>query len=210
MDSLMIPRSDRKLRVGVIGIGFGQHVHVPAFRADGRCEVAALCASTLERAQRVALRLEIQKAYGDWRRLIDDKEIDAVAISTPPALQATIATAALSVNKHVFCEKPMAASRDAAIAMVAAAEKSGSANMVDFELPEINEWIQAKEILNASTLGRLRHIHVAWYVETYANQHRLLSWKTCTEQGGGTLNSFVSHCFYYLEWLVGPIRKMSG
>lgn len=199
---------EHKVRVGVIGIGFGQQVHVPAFRGNERCEVVGICASTQERARAVASRLEIPKAYGDWRELIGDPEIDAVSISTPAAVQVNIVKAALEERKHVFCEKPLATSCEAARAMLTAANNAGTANMVDFEFPEVEEWMEAKRILTAGTLGHLRHVHVSWYVETYANRLQLRSWKTNTAEGGGTLNGFVSHCFYYLEWLFGPVRKV--
>ena len=47
------------LRVAVIGVGFGQQVHVPAFRADPRCEVTTLCASTEAKAAEIAGRLNV-------------------------------------------------------------------------------------------------------------------------------------------------------
>ena len=65
----------------------------------------------------------------------------------------------------------------------------------------------AKEALHARYAAALRQIHAHWHVETYAMQHRLASWKT-DASGGGTLLSFASHSFYYLEWLAGPIRRL--
>lgn len=200
----------QKVRVGVIGIGFGQQVHVPAFRSDPRCEVRALCASTEARAWDVATRQGIPKAYGDWRGMIKDPEIDAVTIATPPTVQAVIAAAVLAQKKHVFCEKPLAASLDSAFTLQAAAERAGTANMVNFEFPEIEEWRRAKEILDAGHLGRLLHIHVSWHVESYAHRLGLRSWKTRAAEGGGVLNGLVSHCLYYLEWLFGPIQKLAA
>ncbi|UBF28450.1 hypothetical protein K9N68_11580 [Kovacikia minuta CCNUW1] len=80
--------------------------------------------------------------------------------------------------------------------------------MVDFEFPDIDEWQQAKAILDQGGVGNLRHIAVSWNVETYANRMGLSSWKTRLGDGGGTLYSFVSHIFYYLEWFAGPIRRL--
>lgn len=199
-----------KLRVGVVGVGFGQQVHVPAFRLDPRCEVVAICASGLERAGRVAARLGIEKAFGDWREMIEDPSINAIGIATPPALQPMVAVAALARGKAVFCEKPLALSKAEALGMVAAAEQAGVANIVDFEFPEIEQWQQAKSILGSGGIGRLRHMAISWNVETYANQAGLRSWKTNAEEGGGVLNGFVSHVFYYLEWLAGDIRRLSA
>ena len=208
MDGRVMIRSEKKVRIGVIGIGFGQQVHVPAFRADPRCDVVAICASTLERASKVAAQLGIDKAFGDWREMIEDPSIDTITIATPPSIQTEIAVAALAQGKAVFCEKPLAISQAAALEMVEAAERAGVANMVDFEFPEIVEWQQAKSILDSSGIGNLRHVSVSWNVETYANKMGLKSWKTSVEEGGGTLNSFVSHAFHYMEWFAGPVKRL--
>lgn len=199
-----------KVRIGVIGIGFGQQVHVPAFRSDSRCEVVAICASRLGRASEVAARLGIAKAFGDWRQMIANPDVDAISVATPPSLQAEIAVAALAHRKAVFCEKPVAVSKAGALAMVAAAEQARVANMVDFEFAEIEEWQRAKSILDSGGIGNLGHVAVSWNVETYASKMNLKSWKTTMEDGGGTLNSFVSHAFHYLEWFAGPIQRLSA
>ncbi len=199
-----------KLRVGVVGIGFGQQILVPAFRADARCEIAALCASTLERARVVAERLEVPKAYGDWQELVADPDTDAIAVAVPPSIQPAIVIAALAHCKHVFCEKPLATTRKAAADMLGAARHSGMAHMVDFEFPEIEAWRRAKTIMESGALGRLRHGVVSWLVETYTNRMGLKSWKASPEDGGGALNLFASHTFHYLEWLIGPIQSLSA
>lgn len=198
------------VRVGVIGIGFGQRAHAPAFSAVAGCEVVALCASSEERARKVAERLGIGKAYGDWRAMIEDPEIDAVSIATPPTLQPAIALAAMDQGKAVFCEKPLAGSQAEAARMAASARRAGVANMCDFELPELATWRSARSILDEGKIGPLRHIAVNWNVETYANKMGLDSWKTDTIAGGGVLNAFVSHTFHYIEWFAGPIQELSA
>ena len=199
-----------QLRIGVIGIGFGQKVLVPAFAAEPHCTVAGICASDFQRARRVADRLDLPKAYGNWEQLIADPDIDVVAIAVPPSLQPAIAAAALAKGKHVFCEKPMASSLQGASQMLGAARSSARAHVVDFEFPEIPAWRHAKTILDSGTLGRLSHVAVSWQVETYASRMGIRSWKTDGKTGGGTLNSFVSHSFYYLEWLIGPICRLGA
>ncbi|MDI6828933.1 MAG: Gfo/Idh/MocA family oxidoreductase [Armatimonadota bacterium] len=206
----MMSKCEKKVRLGIIGTGFGQQVHIPAFHSDARCDVAAVCASSLQRASEVAMRQRIAKSFGDWREMVEDPSIDAISIATPPSIQAEIAIAALAHGKAVFCEKPLATSKALALEMVKAAEQAGVANMVDFEFPEIEEWQQARSILNSNGIGNLHHISVLWNVETYANRMGLKSWKTNIEEGGGTLNSFVSHVFYYIEWFAGPVKSLSA
>jgi len=200
-------RSGRKLRLGVIGAGFGQAVHVPAFRASPGCEVAAICASTVEKARAVAGTLGIPGAHGRWQDLVADADVDAVAIAVPPALQADVALAALEIGKPVFAEKPLADSLNSARRLSDVAGRASVANMVDFEFLDIPAWRVASEILTAGGLGRLRHIVVNWQVETYAHRAGIRSWKTSSEDGGA-LNLLASHCFYYLEHMTGPITAV--
>ena len=199
-----------QLRIGVIGIGFGQKVLVPAFAAEPHCKVTGICATDFERARRVADRLDLPKAYGNWEELVADRDIDVVGIATPPSIQPAIAVAALAGGKHVFCEKPIACNLEGASQMLAAARTSGRAHMVDFEFPEVPAWQYAKAILDSGALGQLTHVTVSWQVETYASRKGIRSWKTDAGMGGGALSSFASHSFYYLEWLIGPIRRLTA
>ncbi|MBI3011627.1 MAG: Gfo/Idh/MocA family oxidoreductase [Candidatus Omnitrophica bacterium] len=200
----------RQVRVGIVGLGYGQRVLIPAFRSSPRCTVAAVCASSRERAQVVAGRLGVPKAYGDWRELVADPQVTAVAVATPPAIQPAVVKAALNAHKPVFCEKPLAITRKAAAELVEAVRQAGVAAMMDFEFPMIAQWQRAKSLLDNGAIEQVRHAVVCWQFETSTSRMGLESWKTRTEEGGGVLNLFVSHTFYYLEWLLGPIQRLSA
>lgn len=198
------------LRIGVIGAGFGQRAHVPAFRADVRCQVVAICTRTREHAARVAERLDIAHAYGDAREMLASSEVDAVSIAVPPALQPELVIAAAEAGKHVFCEKPLAADVPAAERALAVVQKSGVVHAMDFLFSDVPAWQQSRSVLAAGALGALRHVAVSWRVETYAFAQGLDSWKRRSAEGGGTLSNFVSHSLYYLEWLLGPVRRITA
>ncbi|MEP7357569.1 MAG: Gfo/Idh/MocA family oxidoreductase, partial [Anaerolineales bacterium] len=199
-----------RLRVGIVGIGFGQQVHLPIFRAHPQCEVAGLCASTYARAAAAAAQHKVPHAFGSWPALIDSADIDVVSVAAPPVLQPEIIRAALAKGKPVFCEKPVGCSAGPVAELAELAQQRRLPNMVDLEFPEIPAWQRAQAILSSGALGQVRHVVVAWNVETYANKLGLESWKTRAEDGGGVLPAFVSHSFYYLEWLLGPIARLSA
>lgn len=200
------------IRLGIIGVGFGRTVLAPAFRRAGGFSVDAICASRLRRAQEAAANLGIPRACRSWRELIDDPELDAIAVALPPVLQSTVVMAALASPrpKHVFCEKPAALKAIDARRMLEAARRAGVAHMVDFEFLEIPQWARAARILRGGGLGRLRNVFVSWHIETYAQRMGIRSWKTRAADGGGALNIFVPHIFYYLESLVGRISALSA
>ena len=197
--------------VGIVGCNYGRTVLLPAFRTDPRCEVVALAGSDGARTAELARAVEVARGFGDWRALIEDRAVTAVAVAVPPDLQPEVARHALDLGKPVFVEKPLAADLTAARGMVEAARRSGQPTIIDFNFPELPSWRRAKEILDSGALGRLRHVVVTWNVENQATRLRLKSWKTrAGEGGGGLLGNFVSHCFYYLEWFLGPIAGLGG
>jgi predicted dehydrogenase len=197
-------------RIGIVGCGYGAQVLVPAFRADPRTEVVAIAAKGRARAEAAAQTLGIPRFVDDWRRLLDAGFLDALAIATPPDVQAEIATAALECGLHVFAEKPLALTLDGARHLAGVAARSDRAHAIDFNFREIAAMRKARELLQSGTLGPLRHVTVVWQVESFANQARIDSWKTDQHAGGGALSNFVSHALDYLEWLAGPIIGLAA
>jgi predicted dehydrogenase len=185
-------------------------VLVPAFRTDPRCEVVALAGSDAARAAEHARAAAVARGLGDWRTLVDDAAVDAVAIAVPPDLQPEIARRALGLGKAVFVEKPLAADLAGATAMLEAARAGKRPTVIDFNFPELASWQRARTMLHAGEIGRLRHVVVTWNVENQATRLRLDSWKTRATGGGGLLGNFVSHCLHYLEWFCGPIVGLSA
>jgi len=198
------------IRLGIVGSNYGRTVQLPAFRADPRCEVVALAGSNAVRTAEFARDAGIPKAYGGWRALVEDPDVEAVAIATLPSLQAQIAVRALELGKPVFAEKPLASSLDAARSMLRQATMSGKPTMIDFNFHQIMSWQRAKSMLDDNAIGTLRHVTVHWHVESRTIQTRMRSWKTVGDDGGGVLGNFISHCFHYLEWFCGPIAGLSA
>jgi predicted dehydrogenase len=198
------------IRLGIVGCNYGRTVQLPAFRADPRCEAIALAGSDAARTIELARAAGVPKGYGDWRALVEDADVQAVAIATTPALQARIAVHALQIGKPVFAEKPMASTLAAAASMLRQAKASRLPAMIDFNFHQIACWQRAKKLLDTGGIGVVRHVAVHWHVENRAVQTRMRNWKTVSDDGGGVLGNFVSHCFHYLEWFCGPIARLSA
>lgn len=196
------------IRLGIVGSNYGCAVLAPAFRHDPRCEIVALAGSRAERAREMAKQSNIAAAYADWRQLVAAKDVDAVAIATPPSAQPQIAIAALAAGKPVFAEKPMAGDLESARSMLD--QVRGVPTMIDFGFTEVGAWRKAMAIIDAGLIGRLRHVAVTWHVENAATRLRARSWKTDLAAGGGALANFASHSLHYVEWLCGPLAGLSG
>jgi predicted dehydrogenase len=196
--------------IGIIGLGYGLGVQLPAFRRDSRIEVRALCARDEKKVQEAAEASQVRQAFTDWRRLVHASDIDAVVISVPPLVQAEIAADALAAGKPVFAEKPLAADLTRAKTVADLAARTGRPNVIGFTFTRVPAFEEMHRLLSARAIGALRHVAVAWNVENYANRHRLQNWKSSRESGGGALFNFVAHSLHYLEWLVEPIGGLSA
>ena len=205
-------QSQPEIRVGVVGLGFGRQVHVPAFQSVPGCRVVAVAGTCADRAQAAAAVIPGARGYGSWQELLQSGGLDAVSVAVPPALQPEIAVAAADRGLGVFCEKPAGENVAQVEAMLAAVGSNDVANAVNFLFPEIPAWQAAKKLIADMALGApLRHAALTWRVETYAQRHGLHdSWKRLPASGGGALNTFVSHSVYYLEWLFGPIAAVTA
>jgi predicted dehydrogenase len=196
--------------IGIVGCNYGRMVLIPAFRRDPRCEVVALAATDAERAGEFARDGDVPRAFGGWQALVEEPTVAVVAIAVPPDVQPAIAQRALELGKPVFLEKPLAADLAGAQMIFKSAHKSGLATAIDFNFPELLPWQRAKEILHAGAIGRLQNVIISWNFENQATRQRLANWKTYGDRGGGLLGNFVSHCFYNLEWLCGPISGLNA
>ncbi|MGH7660879.1 MAG: Gfo/Idh/MocA family protein [Vulcanimicrobiaceae bacterium] len=198
------------IRVGIVGCGFGCEVQIPALRRDGRVEVRAIAARQRSSAQAAGEKMGVPLAFEGWESLVASEEVDAVVIATVPSVQAKVARAALARGKPVLAEKPLAASLREAADMVQAAERAQLPAMIDFNFPELGAFSVARQILRRGEIGALRHVMVQWNVESRVNAGRFEHWKASRDEGGGTLFNFVSHSFYYLEWLAGRIVRLQA
>jgi predicted dehydrogenase len=194
--------------VGVIGLHFGAQVHVPAFRRDSRCLVAALAGRDPVRTRSAADTLGIPVAHADWRALLADDSIDAVSIAVPPAEQAPIIVEAARAGKHLFCEKPLAAGIDEAERAVECARRAGVVHAIDFLFPEIPAWQLARTLIGDGAIGKPRHFSYSWKVQTFASRTRADSWKTRLDDGGGAAGNFVSHIIFNIGWLLASVTAL--
>ena len=95
----------RKMRAGVIGVGFIGAAHIEALRRLGYVDVVALAAA--HNAERKAAELYVPKGYADYKEMIDKENLDAVHICTPNSMHFEMAMYAMEKGVSVLCEKPL-------------------------------------------------------------------------------------------------------
>jgi predicted dehydrogenase len=113
------------LRVAVVGLGYWGPNLARNFQEAPAAELAWLCDAREDALQRTARRYPAARATTRLEEVLADPSLDAVAIATPVSSHYALVAASLDAGKHVFVEKPLAASSDQAGELIARAEKNG-------------------------------------------------------------------------------------
>lgn len=140
--------------VGVVGVGILGERHARVFSELSGSRLVAVADPNEERAGRVSGELGAA-SYADYRALVEDPGVDAVAIATPDHLHFEPVMAALEAGKHVFVEKPLATSVDEAKKMVVAAEDAGLTLQVNFSQRFVPDNMWAKSQVHGGAIGDL-------------------------------------------------------
>lgn len=111
------------MKVGIIGAGGMGRVYARSFRQISGVEVYAVNDIDENRMKQLAEEYNVPVKYKSWEDLVEDSEIDAVAVCTPPAFHKEMRVKALKNGKHVICEKPPALNAAEAKEMADEAEK---------------------------------------------------------------------------------------
>lgn len=200
----------KKVKIAIIGSGFGLYGLLPAFNSTKGCEVVAICGKKSARLVNYCKSIGLSKMYTDWKKLPDMEKLDAIAIAVTPNAQYKIAKVAINRGLHIFAEKPLAATYKQAKELLELAKKKRVKHTVDFIFPEIEEWRKVKTLLNSKTYGRLKQINTNWDFQSYFVRNKENSWKGDSDKGGGALSYYFSHTLYYLEHFGGRISVLKS
>ena len=197
-------------RIGIIGLGFGVQVYLPAFRSEG-WDVVALCSRHRDAAARAAAAAGVPDVHDDALELIARRDLDAVAIATPPRSHHPLALAALDRGKHVLCEKPFALDATQAAQMLDAAERSGRTAMVGHEFRHAPQRAFVRQLLDEDYIGTPRLCTIELFLDRYVTPApRHSTWQAYEAEGGGLLGALGSHYIDGLRQWFGEVVAATG
>ena len=150
------------VKYGVIGCGaIAQRRHIPECVANPDSKLVALADPMPGRAGELAQRYGAT-AFTDYKKMLEDAEVDAVVVAGPNSLHAQQSIDALNAGKHVLCEKPMATTREDAKAMLQASQKNRKYLMIGLNQRLMPPHVKAKEILATGRLGSVLSFRTAF------------------------------------------------
>jgi predicted dehydrogenase len=197
--------------VGLIGCGHIGRFHSRNLRGVTRservpAEYVATCDRRLERAEEFASIVGAKTVTADSREVLDRPGLNAVYVCTETAEHPEIVRAAAERHLHVFCEKPLAKTLDAARTMVEAVEGAGVINQVGLVLRYSPVYTVLKQLMSDEDLGPLLTAHLRDDQFFPVRGHYGSSWRGSFEQaGGGTLIEHSIHDIDLFRWLFGEI-----
>jgi predicted dehydrogenase len=151
--------ANEKLNVAVVGTtGRGAANTTPVAKTEN---IVALCDVDEQKMGKVAEKFPQAKRYIDWRKLFDDqKQFDAVIVSTTEHTHAPISVTAMRLGKHVYCEKPLAHSVEEARAMGETARKMKVATQMGTQIHATENYRRVVELIKTGAIGPVREAHV--------------------------------------------------
>jgi predicted dehydrogenase len=192
-----------KVGVGFIGTGFARRVQIPAFLECENAKVVSVASANFANAAATAAEFDIPHWTDNWRETVENKEVDLVCITTPPALHFEQTLYAIAKNKHILCEKPMAMSFDQAREMTEKAREKRILALIDHELRFQEGRQRAFAMLRDGTIGKIRHVKASFRAPHRGDPNLPWNWWSDKIAGGGTLGAIGSHVIDSFSWLLG-------
>lgn len=195
--------------LGLFGYGFIAEAHLEGLRRIPEFQVHAVCGPNPERARAFAERYGIRTTVTEPEELLNLASIDAVLVDAPDRAHAPLVLAAAAHGKHIFCEKPLAASLAEAQAMVAAARRANVRTLMGFS----NRWhplfLRVRDMLAAGELGTVYHVHSQNFNAGLLGPAPAFTWRTDPARtGSGILGDLGAHAIDLIQFLLGPITEV--
>jgi predicted dehydrogenase len=217
-DDIVGNMGKKQLNIGLIGYQFMGKAHSNAYRQVGRffdlpfdVHMHTLCGRNLEAVTKAAETYGWSKVETDWRKVVNDPEIDVIDVSTPGNTHAEIAIAAARAGKAVFCEKPIGNTLEEAKQMLDAVREAGVPNAVFHNYRKAPAVALAKQLIDEGRIGTIYHIRATYLQDWIADPNFPLVWRLQKEiAGSGTHGDINAHIIDLGRHLVGEFDEVTG
>lgn len=200
------------IRWGLIGCGdVAEQKSGPGFRQATDSALVAVMRRDAARARDFAARHGVSRWYSDARELVEDPEVNAVSIATPPASHLELALLACAAGKPALVEKPMAMDHGECVRMVDAFRAAGVPLFVAYYRRAQARFIKMKQLVESGAIGVPRAALVQLTAPPPPVDPGNLPWRVRPEiSGGGLFADLGCHTLDLLDFLLGPITEVHG
>lgn len=206
------------VRWGILGVGDVCEVKsAPAMQKIDQSEVIAVMRRNGEKAQDYAKRHGVGKWYDDADALINDPEVNAIYIATPPNAHSSLTRKASLAGKPVYVEKPMARTTVECQEMIDACKKAEVPLYVAYYRRRLPNFEKLKSLLSEGAIGDLRFVKIELFktldpdIVSGIASSMPVNWRVDPEvAGGGYFFDLAAHQLDFLDYALGPIASVSG
>ncbi len=199
---------------GIIGCGNVTELKSgPAFNKVEHSRLVAVMRRNAEKAADYANRHSVPKWYSDATRLINDPEVNAVYVATPPDTHASYAIAAMRAGKPVYVEKPMARNYKECQEMIRVSEETGIPLFVAYYRRSLPAFLKVKELITDGIIGNPLTVTVRLHKSVAERDLKPETqfWHVNPEiAGAGYFYDLASHQFDFLDFVFGPVTEIHG
>ncbi|MDR0700554.1 MAG: Gfo/Idh/MocA family oxidoreductase [Tannerella sp.] len=199
-----------KVRLGMIGTGSRGMYHLNNLLHIPQAEVVALCDDYDPHLQQAAALFPKAKLYDDYRRLLEDKDVQAVLIVTPLNEHEQMTIDSFSVGKHVFCEKSMALTLDGCCRIYDAYKSSGKVLYIGQQRLFDPKYIRAMEMIHSGLIGTITGMRAYWYRNNDWRRpvpspelERRINWRLYRASSAGLVTELAAHQLQVGDWAIG-------
>ena len=200
---------------GIIGCGDVTEIKSgPAFNLVENSKLIAVMRRDAEKARDYALRHKVSKWYQHAEDLINDPEVNAVYIATPPSTHAEYAIRAMNAGKPVYVEKPMAMNTRECEEMLKVSQLTGCPLFVAYYRRALPYFLKIKELVENGAIGKVLYFNIFLHNPAKTDevqQSEKKGWRIDPSiSGGGHFHDLASHQIDYMEYLFGPVNEVKG
>ena len=204
----------KQIRWGIIGCGDVTEVKSgPGFQKADNSQLVAVMRRDAGLAEDYAKRHNVPKWYDRADDLINDPEVDAVYIATPPAFHAEYTKKVAAAGKPVYVEKPMALDYRTCLEMIEVCKKAGVPLYVAYYRRMLPHFLKIKQLVENGTIGEVRYVSVQFCrpPQPHDVDNENTPWRLDrTIGGGGYFVDMGTHQLDFLDYLFGPVREVRG
>lgn len=202
-----------KIKWGILGCGDVTEVKSgPAFNLVPNSELFAVMRRDAVKAEDYAKRHGVPKWYSNADDLINDPEVNAIYVATPPNAHAELTIKALKAGKPVYVEKPMALNFEECQHMIQASEKYNTPLFVAYYRRALPGFLKVKELVENGSIGKIRLVNLQLYksLSNYKGTNDL-PWRVDPKMaGGGHFFDLASHQLDFIDFVFGPVQKVKS
>lgn len=197
------------IRIGLIGSGSRGQGLATLLGAIQSFELVACCDIIPENLQGgMKLAAKGARSYTDYKKLLQDKDIQAVIIATPLYLHYPMAVDAMAAGKHIYMEKTMAYTIPQALDLVKKVERSNLVFQVGHQYRYYSMYLKVKEILSKGWIGKVSHYECQYNRNSDwrkpvndPKMERAINWRMYKEYCGGVLSELSAHEIDIVNWM---------